>query len=249
MRNEKLKMLYNAYKAKIDAESRRQYRDIVTYLNQIGMRGNVAIVDIGWHGAMQYYLELLLEKSGINANITGYYIGINVIYPIKGKTNGFLFDKENLKMRKRVLCSYGVLEKFFQSLEGSTDDYVVRQDVVVPVLKQYEYENDMQIQSYIRSLQDGALHYLMDTSGDDSGSWKALIDFGMRPTLEQLKLFVFFYNVDGEKLYFLPQKGLFRYRLKEFLLAFSNSCWKTGFMKAAFKIPLPYFWIYNLLRK
>ena len=247
--NEKVKSFYDAYKAKIDEESRRQYHDIVMYLKQIDMRGNVAIVDIGWHGAMQYYLELLLEKSGINANVTGYYIGVNVIYPLKGRANGFLFGKENLKMRKKVLCSYGILEKFFQSLEGSTDDYAVRQDVVVPVLKKYDYENDAQIQNYICALQEGALRYLKDAPGDNGGSWKALIDFGMRPTLEQLKLFVFFYNVDGEKLYFLPQKGLFRYRLKEFLLAFSNSCWKTGFMKAAFKIPLPYFWIYNLLRK
>jgi hypothetical protein len=248
-RNENLKSFYEVYKEKINAESKRQYHDIVLYLKQIGMCGNVAIVDIGWHGAMQYYLELLLNKSGIDAHVAGYYIGMNVLYPIKGKTFGFLFSKDNLKLRKQILCSYGVLEKFFQSLEGSTDDYVVEHGVVAPVLKKYEYENDMQIQNYIKLLQKGALCYLKDAPGDRGDSWKLLIRFGMSPTLEQLKLFAFFYNVDGEKLYFLPQKKLFQYHLKEFLLAFSNSCWKTGFMKAAFKLPLPYFWIYNILRK
>lgn len=246
--NEKVKRFYSAYKAKINAESKRQYHDIVLYLKQIGMQGNVAIVDIGWHGAMQYYLELLLEKSGIDACITGYYIGINVIYSIKGNTYGFLFSKENLEKRKKVLCALGLLEKLFQSLEGSTDDYVNKQGIVVPVLKGYEYQDDLQIQGYIKSLQNGALRYLRNPP-DKKTSWKPLVAFGMNPTSKRLKLFSFFYNVDGEKLYFLPQKSIFQYRLKEFLVAFSNSCWKTGFMKAAFKLPFPYFWIYNVLRK
>lgn len=248
-RNEKLKKIYNAYKPQIDALSQQQYNDIILYLNQIGMQGNVAIVDIGWHGAMQYYLEKILQESRIKAQITGYYIGINVVYPLKGKTHGFLFSKENLKMRKKILCSYGILEKFFQSLEGSTDNYVNNQGIVSPLLKKYEYEDDLRIQSYIKLLQNGALRYIKKPSDVKKDSWKSLINFGLSPTLKQLRLFRFFYNMDGEKLYFLPQKKLHRYRIKEFLLAFSNSCWKTGFMKAAFKLPLPYFWIYNILRK
>ena len=57
------------------------------------MRGNCAIVDIGWHGSMQYYLECLLALSGIKANIIGYYVGVNPIVPLTGKAKGYLFHE------------------------------------------------------------------------------------------------------------------------------------------------------------
>ena len=248
-KNENVKKFYDAYKPQIELLSKKQYHDIVLYLKQIGLQGNVAIVDIGWHGAMQYYLELLIKKAQIEARITGYYIGINVIYPIKGLACGYLFDNNNLKLRKRILCSLGVFEKLFQSLEGSTDSYACNLGKIVPVLKKYEYENDDKMRNYIVALQNGALRYLSDAPYCGKRSWEKLMKFGMNPSFDEMKLFSFFYNLDGEKLYFLPQKSIFQYRMKEFLLAFSNSCWKTGFMKAAFKLPLPYFWIYNVLRK
>ena len=75
------------------------------------------------------------------------------------------------------------------------------------------------------------------------------IKFGMHPSLAQTKLFKFFYTMDGERLYFLPQKSLFHYKPKEFIQDLRNSMWKTGFMKEAFKIPFPYFWIYQLMKK
>lgn len=76
-----------------------------------------------------------------------------------------------------------------------------------------------------------------------------LMKFGMYPTLSQTKIFRFFYTTDGKKTYFLPQKNVFCYSPKEFFLALSNSMWKTGFMKEAFKIPFPYYWIYKFIRR
>lgn len=76
-----------------------------------------------------------------------------------------------------------------------------------------------------------------------------LINVGKNPTNKQIKLFEFLYNVDGIKNYYVCQKSLWEYDLEEFIHSLSNSVWKTGFMKSAFKIPLPYFWIYELIRK
>lgn len=253
--NEKVKKVYDDFKDVIFERSYRQYETLVAYLNQIGMYGNCAIVDIGWHGSMQYYLELLIEMAGLDTTVTGYNVGVNPIGSLKGKTEGYLFNKENLKLRKPVLCFFGVIEKLFQSLEGSTDHYTVDDTKICPVLKPYEYEDDKVIQSYIVELQNGALEYIrkilncavtMDNSAD---SYLRLLEYGKKPNYKETQIFKFFYNVDGGKLYFLPQKKIFNYGLKEFIYAFSNSAWKTGFMKAAFRIPFPYFWIYSLIKR
>ena len=76
-----------------------------------------------------------------------------------------------------------------------------------------------------------------------------LVEFGKSPPLWGVKLFSFFYNVDGTKQHFVAQKPLWKYRPKELLHDLSNSVWKTGFMKSVLKVPFPYFKIYDILRK
>ena len=107
----------------------------------------------------------------------------------------------------------------------------------------------------LQSLQSGALRYVKDEDQKKTGDAdmkkyeKPLLRFGKYPTLKETRLFRFLYNTDGMKGYFLPQKPLMKYGLKEFMHALSNSCWKTGFLKEAFKLPLPYYYVYELLRK
>ena len=76
-----------------------------------------------------------------------------------------------------------------------------------------------------------------------------LIQFGKTPDLRRLALFRSFYNTDGTRVYYLPQKNIFRYKPGEFAHALSNSPWKTGFMRAAFRLPFPYYLIYDWLKK
>lgn len=253
--NGQVNFIYQACKDRINELSRRQYDKLVCYLEQIGMRGNCAIVDIGWHGSMQYYLECLLALSGIKANIIGYYIGVNPIVPLTGKAKGYLFHENDLKFRKPLLCFFGGVEKLFQSLEGSTDYYDEREGKIIPILKPYEYADDNVIINYIKDFQKGALDYVYKATQqhihteNNKSLYMPLMKFGMYPTLSQTKIFRFFYTTDGKKTYFLPQKNVFCYSPKEFFLALSNSMWKTGFMKEAFKIPFPYYWIYKFIRR
>ena len=84
----------------------------------------------------------------------------------------------------------------------------------------------------------------------DPRDWATpLVEFGKSPPLWGVKLFSFFYNVDGTKQHFVAQKPLWKYRPKELLHDLSNSVWKTGFMKSFLKVPFPYFKIYDILRK
>lgn len=253
--SKELKQIYDTYSDKIRNRSKESFLLIKKYLEQINMSGKCAIVDIGWHGNMQIYLQELINACHIEADITGFYVGIESADCIKSKVRGFLFDNDNLKLRKKVLCFFGGYERLFQSLVGSTRGYSLEKGTVVPVLQKYEYDNDLLLQEYIQSWQRGALDYIMkkgkplDNASACSEAAMPLVKFGANPDRENLKLFYPFYNTDGGKIYYLPQKPLYRYKPKELAYALSNSVWKTGFMKALFKLPFPYYWIYNIIRK
>lgn len=254
--NLELEKIYKKVKNKIYERSKKQYAYLNAYLQQIGMRGNIAIVDIGWHGSMQYYLEELLRLGKIPAAITGYYVGIHLIVPVKGMVYGFVFYPENLKLRRDMLCFFGICERMFQSLEGSTEGYCSQNDLIYPVNGKNEYEENLDLVMSIRGMQEGALDYIkfnMNCKGNETlsrrESIKKLMQFGKYPSYGETRLFEGFYNLDGVKKYYLPQKKIYQFKPMELIHDLSNSCWKTGFMRKAFVLPLPYYWIYVLMRR
>lgn len=255
--NQTAEHIYNLLAEDIARKSRVQYDLLNEYLDQIGMVGDVAIVDIGWIGSMQYALEEFARMSGRNLKVSGFYVGMNPENPVIGLAEGYLYNRDDLALRKSLLCFFGGLEKLFQSCEGSTDGYERQENHVVPVRAPYEYEGDLRIQRYIADWQQGALEFVRCAGKDpyaekvtDLRNWAMpLVEFGKNPPLWGVRLFSFFYNVDGTKQYFVAQKPLRNYRPKELLHDLSNSVWKTGFMKSVLKVPFPYFKIYDILRK
>lgn len=251
------KTVYEALKDEITEQSRAQYDLLDSYLDAIGMEGRVAIVDIGWIGSMQYALEEFARQTGRDLSVSGFYVGMNPENPITGAAEGYLYNKDDLSLRKSLLCFFGGLEKLFQSREGSTDGYRWENGTAVPALAAYEYEGDETVQRAIADWQKGALDFIALLKSDtvagrvrDLRDWAMpLVEFGKNPPLWGVKLFSFFYNVDGTKQYFVAQKPLWRYRPKELVHDLSNSVWKTGFMKSVLRVPFPYFKVYDLLRK
>lgn len=255
--NETAADIYRRLQASIYKKSKAQYDLLENYLDSIGMEGHVAIVDIGWIGSMQYALEEFARMSGRDLRVSGFYVGMNPENPVEGSAEGYLYNKEDLTLRKSLLCFFGGLEKLFQSLEGSTDGYTWKGGTAVPTLAPYEYEEDFSVQQAIQDWQQGALDFITLLNKDKKApavrNLKAyaepLVGFGKNPPLWGVKLFSFFYNVDGTKQYFVAQKPLWKYTPKELVHDLSNSVWKTGFMKSVLKVPFPYFKIYDLLRK
>lgn len=249
-----LKKLYLDLKPIIDQKSRKQNELLLGYLHQIDMLGECAIVDIGWHGSMQYFLEQFIEQHDMDTKIYGFYIGISPSYPLKGKVDGFLYEQNNLRLRKSLLCFLGGYERLFQSIEGSTCGYMKQGESIVPVLDRYEYQEHEEIISCIKEWQKGALEFikeamLVELQYQDEELSMPLVEFGRNPSMKDIRLFSALYNTDGVKSYYISQKRLFEYKMREFVLALSNSVWKTGFMKSVFKIPFPYYFIYCLMKK
>lgn len=247
---------YSLYKEDIKRKSKEQFTYLKQYIDQINLFGNCAIVDIGWHGSMQYYLELFLSENNVDAKVDGYYVGIMPNMPLTGNTFGYLYDQKNPSRRKQTLCFFGGYERLFQGFEGSTSGYMIAQDgVVKPILAPYEYrdEQDYALVEHIKDWQKGAIDFIKENKNqkivNDENLVKPLLDFGCRPSLRDTRLFSGFYTLDGSKRYFTCTKKLSDYGLKEFVHDLSNSQWKTGFLKSAFKIPFPYYLIYAMLRK
>ena len=253
--NKSLQKIYLDLKEIIVKKSVKQEVLLKNYLRQINMYGKCAIVDIGWHGSMQFFLEEFIKTHNMNIEIDGYYVGTTSSFQLEGKANGYLYDDNDQSLRKSILCFFGGYEKLFQSLEGSTYGYKEKNKMIVPELAEYEYINDTDAQRCIKEWQIGALDFVKNVKMHqflikDERQWAIpIIQFGKNPTMKDIELFRFFYNTDGTKEYFVSQKSLFKYKPKELIHALSNSVWKTGFMKSVFKVPLPYYKIYELMRK
>lgn len=253
--NKQLKALYESIKHDIYVNSSQQAELLESYLLQIEMTGECAIVDIGWHGSMQYYLEEFIRVHKLKTTLTGFYVGINPVFPLSGTYKGYLYNPNDLRLRKKILCFFGGYEKLFQSCEGSTYGYIDNQGCVYPHLTDYEYKNDSKFIYYIKEWQKGAIDFVIAAGKErltvsDEKIWAySLIKFGMNPSNKDLKLFGFLYNTDGNTAYFISQKPLYKYTPSELLHALSNSAWKTGFMKSIFRFPFPYYSIYRLMKR
>lgn len=254
-KNQEVERIYDVLKPAIVSKSSQQRALMLDYLKQIDMQGQSAIVDIGWQGSMQYCLEQFLSDNDLNAVIHGYYIGISPQYPIAGTCNGYLYNPDEMRLRKSILCFFGIMEKLFQSCEGSTDGYERQNEKIRPVQCAYEYEDEKPLIHAIQEWQTGAVDFIKKIKKykvrdlDYIQLAMPLIRVGKNPSLKEVNLFSSFYNTDGVKEYYVSQKGLLQYKPKELMHALSNSVWKTGFMKSVFKIPFPYFCIYRVFRK
>ena len=111
-----LEKLYIGLQSEINKKSKKQDALLLRYLHQIAMVGRVAIVDIGWKGSMQYYLESFISAHNLAIEIEGYYVGIKPQKPLSGKTYGFLFDADHEKLRKKYFVLTESVKDYFRAL-------------------------------------------------------------------------------------------------------------------------------------
>lgn len=91
-------------------------------------------------------MDIILE-SLLNFQFVDFVVDIYIIH-------------KNLKQRKSVLCSLGIMERMLQSTEGSTDSYRQVGDKIWPVYAHYEYEEEQKLVCCIKEWQQGALDYI-----------------------------------------------------------------------------------------
>lgn len=270
--NKQLKGLYTELLSEILKKSKSEYKLLQLYLNQQGVSGKFAIVDIGWGGSMERYLTQTLNTLHIPHDIYGYYIGVADYYtknikefPLRMK--GYLFDfKNDDKAMDKRSSFVGLFESLFLEQAGSVENYKCDSSgKVVSNRYPYEYLNNnkptFELIS-VKKIQKGAIDFIRDVQQDFILSnvlkfnadelYQGIEQTGMQPNKEDLNLFANFHFYDeGRDDKLAAPASILSYmehpkKLKEDFLV---SRWKIGFMKKIFKLPLPYQKMYEQMRK
>ncbi len=255
--NEKTE-IFNILKEPLEQVSSKQYEYLKRYLMQNEFYGNIALVDIGWYGTIQFYFNKYIQDS--NTKLFGYYYGVdnNKFFEEFKKLNreGFLINKEdNFEYYMAILLSIGIFESMFLSTDASTIGYIEKNGKIEPMYG--EKDNDDLL--YIGQIQNGAKKFINDIKNSTIDksflnkyscfeNYKNLI---INPTLKNIKLFknIDFLNLDKKKLIDNKNLPYYIFHPKKFYLDFMSSYCKIMFMKNVIKIKLPYYKILKRIYK
>lgn len=268
LKNQNLMSMYKELSVDIKNNSLIEYELLKKYLTQNNINGKFAVVDIGWSGGMQRFLQTTLNTMGIDNEIFGFYTGIASYYKRNISTeklnlNGYLFDFSHDKSAVDIRSSYvGLYELLFLETKGSVKNYTEdKNGKIVAVRYPYEYADGKGLLNEAKCIgvvQTAALDYVKTKENDNAvipskkELCKPLINAGARPSSEALKLFADFRFFDeGVCNYLAKPKGLVYYlfhpnRLKK---DFYASRWKTGFLRKLFRVPISYQSLYNFLKR
>ena len=241
----------------IKENSKSEYFNLLKYLKDNKINGNVALVDIGWYGNMQEALYNIIKNSDLNITIDGFYTGIVPSSKWQNELNmhGFLFEKnknEELFWKKKYFNA--IFEIMFMANHGSTKRYT--EDSVE--LYEYEYEGTSTEQS-IKEIQSGALKFVEDFNVSnlkkylkisENLSMYNMLEFGNNPSKEDVANFgkIMFYDDDYTKIIEEKSNIYYIFHPKSFLKDFSKSYWKTGFLKYHLKLNIPYLRVVYFIR-
>lgn len=249
-------------KGDMSANSRRELCNLLGYLHEQNFDGHLALVDIGWRGAIQNALVKIAKASGLSVKISGYYMGMNreaAQYIDEGMDcEGFLFDSRSDYDTVLVTRAFqGLFETFFFAQHGSTIRYDEAERHFEPQLRPSEYSQTECRR--IGEIQQGALDFIRDymqlpLEGIKIGprvAVKSLMKLGTAPTLKDLGLFGGISYYDTRVTPLAAPKSMLHYALhiRELGKDLSMSDWKVGFMKKLLKLPFPYLSFYVQLKK
>lgn len=270
LKEEGFKNLISSIKDDIIANSISENEALKNYLKKNNFSKRNAIVDIGWGGSMQKYLRNIFDNlSGYeNKELIGFYFGLTE--KAKGNlsstniANAYVFDNYNFTSEELERPFVGLFESLFLEPKGSVKKYHINTENLVERY-QYEYIDDsgevLDDVDKIHNIQQGALGFIEEymstaisrySKMDSEAAFKNLFSVGINPKLDQLEKLgsiVFFNNGFKEQL--AKPDCILKYLISpmKFKKDFLNSQWKTGFLKGVFKLPLPYYEIFKLMRR
>lgn len=240
----------------LDAE--REKRALDRYIQQEGMGEHKgAIIDIGWHGNMQLNLMDILKREKKNAILHGYYLGIIPYDNHKEQVlmNGFLFDKGK---NEHIFCKESefnaLFEEIFMAPHGSVHSYFIDDDQKVKIRFSKNEQTDQKSIELLKNYQEGGLQFVklfykykdLVTLSEDFCMNGIINQFAV-PTIKEVEMWgkLIFKDINESPL--IHSKGMKYYLLhpQDLLEDYRNNVWKTGFMKATFRVNLNY---YNIIK-
>lgn len=270
LKEEGFKNLISSIKDDIIANSISENEALKNYLKKNNFSKRNAIVDIGWGGSMQKYLRNIFNTlpGYEDKELVGFYFGLTEKakgnLSLTNTANAYVFDNYNYSSEELERPFVGLFESLFLEPKGSVKRYHINTENLVERY-QYEYINDsgevLDDVDKIHNIQQGALGFIEEyistaisrySKMDSETAFKNLFSVGINPKLDQLEKLgsiVFFNNGFKEQL--AKPDCILKYLISpmKFKKDFLNSQWKTGFLKGVFKLPLPYYEIFKLMRR
>lgn len=261
--NNNIKNFYKSIVKDVVDVSKQECHLLLEYFKQENFKDNVAVVDIGWHGSLQFFIDKIAKKCNYKLNMTGYYIGL--ARERKNNINAYGFVKD-MDIKSDSCDSWkafnGLIESIFSAQAGSTEKLAKINNKIVPIFYPYEYQKDdkMEIEAInIKSIQDGAIAFVKDFKNSyvniiNSSSFTAFRKIyltGVFPNKNDINMFANFRFLEEQIDYLAkPRKSIYYLihpkKLKNDLML---SRWKIGFMKKILKVNISYLNIYKLLKK
>ncbi|WP_448913407.1 HAD family hydrolase [Gemella sp.] len=270
LKEEGFKNLISSIKDDIIANSISENEALKNYLKKNNFSRKNAIVDIGWGGSMQKYLRNIFDTlpGYEDKELVGFYFGLTEKakgnLSLTNTANAYVFDNYNYSSEELERPFVGLFESLFLEPKGSVKRYHINTENLVERY-QYEYIDDsgevLDDVDKIHNIQQGALGFIEEymstaisrySKMDSEVAFKNLFSVGINPKLDQLEKLgsiVFFNNGFKEQL--AKPDCILKYLMSpmKFKKDFLNSQWKTGFLKGVFKLPLPYYEIFKLMRR
>lgn len=151
----------------IIARARDEFETLARYFDKEDLLGGgeVAIVDLGWHGSLQYSLDKLLRRMGATTRMTGYYLGTYAAarrYIDRGlELHGYLcaIGRPN-ELHAAIRLCVEIFEWIFSAPHGSVCNFQMNGDEIRPVFAEFDFEEQRWAQA--AQMQAGALRFVDD---------------------------------------------------------------------------------------
>lgn len=245
-------------KADMEKYSTFQRKILLDYIEGlIGLANKIGLIDVGWKGSSQYFLETIFIKENRKVNISGFYFGefYDKRHENLDKT-GYLCSTSDVVYKEAVLNAGFIFENVLSPEFGSTKEYGVCEGKIRPIMEKVNEENGEGIKIAQRAIIDYFKKYrniskfCQHPSKDKTITmlFKSLGNpsYKMAEELGNISYIDF-----GKICYVAKPRSFFHYimRPRDFTYDFKHCGWNSAFCRRCFKLPLPYFEIYKFLRR
>ena len=226
-------------------KSKEQHRLMTAYFDSIGLNStdSVIIVDIGWQGTMQKWLQRYWESINVNKDVTGLYMGVKKNFTSKDK-RGWLFDKGRGIPEYKTFSFGGLLESMLSEAEGSVQKYKDTGDGIVVIRDRFEWSKNTVFDMwrgvfrFIDCFHSSILEKSISITVNESS--KRLIQFGNHPSkvdIESIGRLNYEDNTYEQQMFDDYEKG--------FIHNLMQSNWKIGKMEKEYGRLFPAYLIYR----
>lgn len=239
----------------MEEHSRQQRKILIDYIKALGCnKGNLGFIDVGWKGSSQTFLKKILENEGIQITLHGFYIGVLKDEKYNIEKDGFVCSLTDEKYIKDICNSGFIFETVLSPQYGTTEEYEVRNGTTVPVTD-LEDQRSQSVIAMQKSVVDffGLMVSCKEAVKRIDREWALdRLFFHLNyPAYEMANELGDIAWKDFNQIRFVAKPRKISEYIKKpylFIKDLHNCGWNSAFCLRLFKLPIPWFKIYSIIK-